>query len=365
MLGRCADPFSEYGTLPVAGGSGAGRLSYLVTPLEAIKARASQDKALVQYIQNNTLITQPGGLATIAPVPEICLVFLKSWASEGSDRLSLEADWNSTAVVNSVAAICNNTVIITHSAGLNVMPWATNPNVTAILAAHLPGQESGNSIVDVLYGAVNPSGKLPYTIALNESDYSFADITNSTELQETEDANAWQSNFTEALLIDYRHFDYYNQSVLYEFGYGLSYTTFDMSNLDIEPTVPSSTISPLPNSVPIVPGGNPTLWQVLYTVNITVQNTGDVAGATVPQVYLALPQVSGSVRQPKNVLRGFEKIFLQPGESQTVEFPLTRRDLSYWDVNVQEWVIASEAIGVNVGFSSRDIKLVDNLTVVQ
>ncbi len=160
VLRRYADPSPEYGTLPVAGGSGAGRLSYLVTPLEAIKARAAQDQALVQYILNNTLITQPGGLATVAPVPEVCLVFLKSWASEGSDRLFLEANWNSTAFVNFVAAMCNNTIVITHSAGLNVMPWATNPNITAILAAHLPGQESGNSIVDVLYGTVNPSGKL-------------------------------------------------------------------------------------------------------------------------------------------------------------------------------------------------------------
>jgi beta-glucosidase len=357
--------FPEYGTLPVAGGSGAGRLSYLVSPLEALKTRTAQDGTLVQYILNNTFITQPGGLRTITPTPEVCLVFLKSWASEGSDRVSLEADWNSSAVVNSVAAMCNNTIVITHSAGLNVMPWANNTNVTAILAAHLPGQESGNSIVDVLYGVVNPSGKLPYTIAQSETDYSFAHITNSTELQETEDANAWQSNFTEALLIDYRHFDYYNQSVVFEFGFGLSYTTFDMSNMDIEPTVPSLAISPYPDSVSPVPGGNPMLWQVLYTVNVTVMNTGGVAGAAVPQLYLALPQVPNSVPTPKNVLRGFEKISLQANESQTVSFPLMRRDLSYWDVRSQEWVIASGAIGVNVGFSSRDIRLADDVVVVQ
>jgi len=319
----------------------------------------------LQYILNNTLITSSGGLRTIAPVPEVCLVFLKSWASEGSDRASLEANWNSSAVVNAVAATCNNTVVITHSAGLNVMPWADNPNVTAILAAHLPGQESGNSIVDVLYGTVNPSGKLPYTIALNESDYSFADITNSTELRQTEDPNAWQSNFTEALLIDYRHFDYYNQSVQYEFDFGLSYTTFDMSNLFIAPTVPNLTVISLPDSVPIVPGGNPTLWQVLYVVNITVKNEGDVFGATVPQLYLSLPQIPGSIPTPMNVLRGFEKIGLQPNESQTVQFPLMRRDLSYWDVGMQEWVIPRGAIGVNLGFSSRDIRLAGDVVVVQ
>jgi len=81
---------------------------------------------------------------------------------------------------------------------------ADNPNVTAILAAHYPGEEVGNSIVDVLWGAVNPSGKLPYTIAYNQGDYKFADITNSTALLETENPNAWQSDFEERLLIDYR-----------------------------------------------------------------------------------------------------------------------------------------------------------------
>jgi beta-glucosidase len=367
MLGRThADNFPEYGTLPVAGGSGAGRLSYLVTPLDALKARATQDGTLLQYILNNTLITSPGGLRTIAPTPEICLVFLKSWASEGSDRASLEANWNSSAVVSAVTAVCNNTVVITHAAGLNVMPWADNPNVTAILAAHLPGQESGNSLVDVLYGAVNPSGKLPYTIALNESDYSFADITNSTELLQTEDPNAWQSNFTEALLIDYRHFDYYNESVQYEFGFGLSYTSFDMSNLAVAPTVSNTTLSALPDqAATTAPGGNPTLWQVLFTVSVTVVNTGGVFGSAVPQLYLSLPQVPDSVPTPLNVLRGFDKVGLQPNESQTVQFPLTRRDLSYWDVGMQEWVIPAGSIGLNAGYSSRDIRLADNFVAVQ
>lgn len=317
----------------------------------------------MQYTLNNTLITSPGGLRVVAPVPEVCLVFLKSWASEGIDRVGLEADWNSTGVVNSVAAYCNNTVVITNSAGLNVMPWADHPNVTAILAAHLPGQESGNSIVDILYGIVNPSGKLPYTIAHNESDYDFAKITNSTELPETEDPNAWQSNFTEGLLTDYRHFDYYNQSVAFEFGFGLSYTKFDMSGLTVTTTVPGN-VSALPAPVPPVPGGNPLLWAVLYTVNVTVTNTGNVTGAAVPQLYLSLPPVSGDDPTPANVLRGFEKVTLPAGEGQWVSFDLTRRDLSYWSAGQQEWVIPSGPIGLNAGFSSRDFRQSAQITVV-
>ncbi|KAK5217525.1 hypothetical protein LTR72_009642 [Exophiala xenobiotica] len=376
----------EYGNLPVAGGSGTGRMSYLVSPLEAIKSRTAQDGTLVQYILNNTLISSAGGLSNILPVPQVCLVFLKTWASEGYDRIGLEPDWNSTGVVTSVASYCNNTIVITNSAGLNVMPWANNPNVTAILAAHLPGQESGNSIVDVLYGTVNPSGKLPYTIALNASDYNFAPITNSTALVETDDPNAWQSNFTEGLLIDYRHFDYYNESVAFEFGFGLSYTTFDMAGIQIQSQSQtgngswdgnwnggwnssgsgsgSGSVSALPPPNPIVPGGNPSLWEVLYTVSVTVTNTGGLAGAAVPQVYLSLPQIPGEDPTPLNVLRGFDKIVLQPGESQSVAFGLMRRDLSYWNTVMQEWMIPSGPIGVNAGFSSRDFRQKTQLTAV-
>lgn len=106
---------------------------------------------------NNTLITSNDFAGLVAPTPpEVCLLFLKTWSQEGVDRISLLPDWNSTAVVKAVTSICNNTIVITHSGGLNVLPWADNPNITAILASHLPGEESGNSIVDVLYGEVNP-----------------------------------------------------------------------------------------------------------------------------------------------------------------------------------------------------------------
>ena len=355
----------EYGTLPVGGGSGTGRMSYLVDPLTAIKARAAQDGTLVQYILNNTLLSTPRGLAGLQPSPpDVCLVFLKTWATEGLDRSSLLADWNSTAVVESVTSVCNNTVVITHSGGLNILPWANNPNVTAILAAHLPGTETGNAIVDILYGDVNPSGKLPYTIAKTQEDYAFADITNSTTLATTRDPNAWQSDFKEGLLIDYRHFDYYNQSVQYEFGFGLSYSTFDISSLSVTKVYGGYNITSTPPPAKIIPGGNPTLWDVLYRATVTVSNTGDVGGATVPQLYLSLPRVPGEDPTPLYVLRGFEKVSLQPGQSTVVNFDLTRRDLSYWSVFQQQWVIAGGDIGVSVGLSSRDFKATSSIRVL-
>jgi beta-glucosidase len=119
----------------------------------------------------------------------VCIVFIKSWASEGNNRSTLIAEWNSTAVVKQTTAICNNTVVVLHGAAPNTMPWRNHPNVTAILAAHMPGQESGNSVANILWGDLNPSGRLPYTIANKEADYA-KNLINGTELTTTNNPNA-------------------------------------------------------------------------------------------------------------------------------------------------------------------------------
>jgi len=119
------------------------------------------------------------------------------------------------------------------------------------------------------------------------------------------------------------------------------------SNANIPATPPNATI---------VPGGNPALWETLFSVSAFITNTGVVAGAAVPQLYLGLPQPANQDITPVKVLRGFDKILLQPGESQTVTFDLSRRDISYWDIVTQQWTIGSSSIGVMAGFSSRDIQ---------
>ncbi|KAF1965925.1 avenacinase [Bimuria novae-zelandiae CBS 107.79] len=350
----------DIGTLAAGGGSGTGRFTYVVSPLDAIKARVQPYGALVQYVTDNTQIAA-GGLALLAPTPlDVCILFLKSWATEGADRTTLIPEWNSTIVVNEVTAQCANTVVVLHGASPQVLPWKDNPNVTAILAAHLPGQETGNSIVDVLWGDVNPSGKLPYTIANNETDYTIK-IVNSTELLESTNPNAWQDDFTEGNLIDYKEFDAANKSVAYEFGFGLSYTTFELSELKIHVLATNASRVPSP-SAKIIPGGNEELWQTLATVCAVVKNTGAIQGAAVPQLYLSLPAEAGA-KTPVRNLRGFDKITLAPGQSSTVEFPLMRRDLSSWDVIAQTWTLPSSSIGVHVGFSSRDLKLNGELLV--
>lgn len=350
----------EIGTLDIGGGSGSGRHSDLVSPLEAIKRRGQSIGARVQYILSNERLAA-NDFHSIYQTPDICLVFLKTYAAESFDRQSFEADWNSTLVVNNVAKRCPNTVVITHSGGVNTMPWASNPNVKAILAAHYPGEQTGNAIVDVLWGDVNPSGKLPYTIPAKESDYDLP-IVNLTSVASPD---GWQSNFSEGLLIDYRHFDKRNVTPLYEFGYGLSYTTFDIaSSLSVSPfvTSPASTTTQSYNSS--IPGGNPDLYAHLLRVTTSVSNTGSLEGATVLQLYVTMPQDTAPVGTPVQVLRGFEKVNLQPGESREVQFELTRRDLSYWDVVAQTWRIPAGEFEIRVGFSSRDVRSVSKYTVL-
>ncbi|KAJ4235417.1 hypothetical protein NW760_004958 [Fusarium oxysporum] len=344
----------EYGTYAVGGGSGAARLSYLVTPLEALHAKAREDGTLAEAWLNNTMISTSNVSSLWSwRGPDACLVFLKGWAREVVDREFLDLDYNGNGIVESVARQCNNTIVITHSAGSNNLPFADHPNVTGILLAHYPGEQAGNSIVDVLYGKVNPSGRLPYTVAYNESDWNAPLVTN-IQTNGTED---WQSWFDEGLEIDYRYFDAHNISVRYPFGFGLSYTTFGLSDINIKAS--RDNITSTPESAETIPGGNPNLWKTLYTVEAVVRNTGSVAGSAVPQLYVSFPDSVPDT--PPQQLRGFEKIQLGAGESRMAKFELMRRDISFWDIVTQQWVVPEGEFTVSVGFSSRD--LIESATV--
>lgn len=348
---------SEFGTQYVGGGSGTGRATSISTPLEALNVRAQQDKTLVEYVLNNTLIINSNVASLLIPeMPTVCIVFVKTYAEEAADRTHLDLDWNGNELVETVAGYCNNTVVVSHSAGLNVLPFAEHPNVTAILAAHYPGEQSGNSIVDLLYGLENPSGHLPYTIAYNATDYN---APPTTAIQ-TDGAEDWQAWYDEGLEIDYRYFDSHNISVQYEFGFGLSYTTFELA--DIKAEALGSDFTAAPPAGDILPGGNPALWEALYNVTVSVSNTGAVAGAAVPQLYITFP--SSVPDTPPYQLRGFDKPALAAGETKTSTFELKRRDISYWDVAAQDWLIASGDYTISVGFSSRDLRVVATVTPV-
>ncbi|RDK45205.1 beta-glucosidase G [Aspergillus phoenicis ATCC 13157] len=369
--GLASSPDSEaIGTFATGGGSGSGRLTYIVSPLEAMKAWAKgRSDSLVQYLTDNELTpgllhpTNVGFGDSIYPIPEVCFVFLRYYVSEGPDHSDFDLNNNGSSVVNSVASICNNTIVVTHSGNVNLMDWADHPNVTAIMMAYMPGQESGNAILDVITGKVNPSGKLPFTVAYNASDYNTASL-NFTAMNIT-DSNGRQINFTEGQFIDYRHFDKAGITPRYEFGYGLSYTTFSVQELSLESTNKGNVASLPDNSRAIQPGGHPDLYEILITVESNVTNTGALAGATVPQLYLAFPQDTTPPGTPVKVLRGFDKIYLEAGCSRTVTFELTRKDVSFWNVVKQQWEIPAGTFEAMVGLSSRKVSVKKQFDVLK
>lgn len=429
---KVADGVSETDHTSQAWGSGSANFAYLVTPDTAIQSEVLANGGTYESALDNWNLAPVTALARRAQgVAGVCLVFANSNSGEGyivvdsnmGDRNNLTLWQNADAAIEAVAAECNNTVLVVHSTGPVILDsYQANPNITAILWAGVPGQESGNSIADVLYGRVNPGAKLPFTIAANRSDFG-------VDLLYTPNEDVPQVNFQEGVFIDYRSFDLHNQTPTYEFGFGLSYTTFEYSNLQIEKFTNVSAYTPftgytstaktygnystnpadhlfptsiadnkieyyiypwlnssdlaaaaeasadygLPGFIPDnalnssaqpvpkaggAPGGNPRLYDVLYRVTASVTNTGPVAGDEVAQLYIS----RGGPYDPVRDLRGFERLTaLQPNETRTFTVDITRRDVSSWSTVEQDWFVRDSTKTVWVGASSRNLPLSDVL----
>ncbi|KAF8417207.1 glycoside hydrolase superfamily [Tirmania nivea] len=235
----CVDRACNVGTLGQGWGSGSVEYAYIISPLEAIQARAIQDRTTVDFVlqDGGNLINSTARQVNKRGKDAACLVFVTSDSGEGyvssegnlGDRNDLKLWHDGDTVILSVADNCENTVVVIHSVGPVLMEaWADHPNVTAILMANLPGQESGSSLVDVLYGNVNPSGHLPYTIGKSLADYGA-----HAEIMWDPNWEVPQHDFTEGIYTDYKWFDKHNITPRYEFGYGMSYTSFNFSQLEI------------------------------------------------------------------------------------------------------------------------------------
>lgn len=417
----CPDRGCDNGTLAMGWGSGTANFPYLITPETAIQNEVVGNLGVFQSITDNYAGVQIPLLASQATV---AIVFVNADSGESyinvdgnvGDRNNLTLWKGGDTLIRNVSANCNNTIVVLHTVGpVLLRNYSDHPNITAILWAGLPGEQSGNSIADVLYGRVNPSAKLPFTLGKSREDYG-------TDLLYTpnEGTGAPQVNFTEGNFIDYRAFDNADITPVYEFGYGLSYTTFAYSDLkisktiagDYTPTTGRTAAAPVlgaagnntadylfptnfsavplyiypylnftdlersandsnygvPGYIPAgsqdgssqpllpaggAPGGNPQLYDVLYQVTATITNTGKISGAEVPQLYLSL----GGPSDPKVALRGFERLSIDPGSSATFAVDLTRRDVSNWNPVVQNWVISDYNKTVHVGTSSRKLLL--------
>lgn len=348
-----ADQGGSDGILAMGWGSGTANFTYLISPLEAIQQRARKDHTtfLWQLDDFNLRSAQ-----SIVPQKSVAIVFVNSDSGEQyinvdgniGDRKNLTAWHGGDALIQAVAAKNNNTMVVVHSVGpLILEPWIEHPNITAVLWAGLPGTEAGNAIADVLYGDWNPSGRLPYTIAKNASDYP-AQITRGPGIINIP--------YTEGLEIDYRHFDVKNITPRFEFGFGLSYTTFDYSNLHISKIAKATTQEEMDweagEPTAIEEGSTTASWLHIpaYNVTFTVENTGDLWGGDIPQVYLNMPSSAG---EPPSILRGFTHVELLPGHSRKVGITLSRYDVSFWDTVAQGWRKPSGTTGVTVGKSSR------------
>ncbi|KAK1770940.1 putative beta-glucosidase M [Phialemonium atrogriseum] len=334
------------GTIVSGGGSGATSQSRIISPFDAITQQAYEDDTALFWDFTS-------GDPEINPASDACLVIVNAFASEGFDRPNLHDDYTDGLIKN-VADKCNNTVVVFHNAGIRLVDqWIDHPNVTSLIFAHLPGQDSGKALVSILYGKSNPSGKLPYTVARNESDYG---QLVGPDMPEDIFAAFPQSNYSEGVFIDYRHFDAKNITPRFEFGFGLSYTTFEYSNLSVTKT--SNDTAEFPTGA-TVEGGPADLWDVIARATADVRNTGAVGGAEVAQLYVGVPGEGAPARQ----LRGFEKPFVNASGTAAVGFALTRRDLSVWDVVAQKWRLRRGEYGVWVGASSRDLRLEGKLVI--
>ncbi|KFY67094.1 hypothetical protein V496_01748 [Pseudogymnoascus sp. VKM F-4515 (FW-2607)] len=332
------------GTLIVGGGSGGTAPAYISAPFDALQERAYDDgfQLLWDFHSTAPLVDQAS---------DACLVFINAFATEGVDREGLHDDYSDDIILN-VASACSNTIVVIHNAGIRLVDtWIEHPNITSVIFAHLPGQDSGRAVVSLLFGDESPSGKMTYTVARNESDYNVA-VAHPTD----EFFFFPQDDFTEGVYIDYRDFDRKNITPRYEFGFGLTYTTFEYSDLSVSLVQNASTSRDAPES-PVIEGGKESLWDVIATASAVVTNTGDVTAKEVAQLYVHIP--GGPVRQ----LRGFEKVEIAPGESETVKFTLLRRDLSDWNVAEQAWVLQQGGYPVWVGASSRNLPLSGQLTI--
>jgi beta-glucosidase len=343
----CVDRGCNDGTLAMGWGSASVEFPYLIAPLDALKTRAQSDGTSITSSPNDNA-SQGAAAAKSADVAIVCI---NADSGEGyitvegnaGDRNDLNAWHNGNALVKAVAAANKNTVVVVHSVGpILVEEWIDNANVSAVVWAGLPGQESGNGLVDILYGLVSPSGKLPYTIAKKAEDYG-------TTISKTLNDASWD------LFVDYRHFDKANITPRFEFGFGLSYTNFTYSALAVAGT-PTSGLATGPKG----PGGPTDLWDTVATVTVNVANSGKVAGAEVPQLYLAYPAAAGAA--PKQ-LRGFTKLKMAAGASATATFKLRRRDLSVWDTAAKGWSVPKGEFGVLVGASSRDVRVQGKIVV--
>ncbi|MDA3630719.1 glycoside hydrolase family 3 C-terminal domain-containing protein [Saccharopolyspora sp. WRP15-2] len=331
VIGEAANRFVQ------GGGSSSVTPFEVVTPRQGIERRAGAE-ITVSYHPGG----DPRAAAAAARDADVAIIFAADLQSEFVDKPGLDVDAglvsfpppaagnplvDQDAVVEAVVAANPNAVVVLETGGPVLTPW--RHRVRALLEAWYPGANAGTALARVLFGDVDPGGRLPVTFPARESDLPTAgDPKRYPGIAE-------RVHYSEGVFVGYRHYDGAGIEPAFPFGHGLSYTEFEYADLRVDG----------------------------MTATASVTNAGDRRGFAVPQLYLGLPSPSAEVRQPPKQLKGFRKIALEPGETAEVTFELTERDLSYWDETSKSWRIAPGRVAVLVGESSRDIRLTAELPV--
>ena len=270
------------------------------------------------------LMAEAVDVARHADVVVLCVGLPDIDETEGVDRTTMAMPDSHNALIAAVAAVNPKVVVVLSNGAPIQLQWQAQ--VPAIIEAYLGGQAAGSAIVDVLYGDVNPSGKLAETFPFQWQDHPahtcFPGSGQSVE-------------YRESIYVGYRYYNTVATPVQYPFGYGISYTTFAYSDIVVNATTIDAEES--------------------LTVTATITNTGTRAGAEVVQLYVR--DVASSVFRPHHELKDFTKVMLQPGESQQVQFVLNKRSFAYYDVAQADWVVEAGQFEVQIGSSSRDIHL--------
>lgn len=254
----------------------------------------------------------------------------EEFESEGFDRTHIGIPPLHNKLVDAVSAVNENVVIALSGGAVVEMPWADK--VKGILNCYLGGEASGSAAADILFGDVNPSGKLAETYPLSLSDNpSYNYYPGHTATVE----------YRESVFVGYRYYDTAHKNVRFPFGYGLSYTNFEYSDLKLSADSIKDTDT--------------------LTVSFKVKNTGDVDGAEIAQVYVT--DNESTIYRPEQELRGFKKVFLKAGEEKEITVELGKRAFAYYNVNIHDWHVESGKFTVKIGASSRDIKLTAEVNV--
>ncbi|WP_411735794.1 beta-glucosidase family protein [Paenibacillus sp. M2] len=244
------------------------------------------------------------------------------YESEGYDRAHLRLPDNHIRLIEEIAKVQSRVVVVLSNGSPVEMPWL--PQVQAVLEAYLGGQAVGGAIADLLYGEVNPSGKLaetfPAKLSHNPSYLNFP-------------GEGDRVDYREGIFVGYRYYDKKELEPLFPFGYGLSYTTFEYADLKVDRTELTD--------------------QDEVNVQVRVTNTGDRAGKEIVQLYVS--DVESTVIRPVRELKGFAKVALEPGESKVVSFTLNKRSFAYYNVDMKDWHVETGEFEIQVGSSSRDI----------